>query len=301
MASSPAVSVVVPTHGRPAGLAALMEGLARQTLPRERFELLVVDDGSQPPASAPGADRVIRIDRAGGPAAARNAGWRAASAPLVAFVDDDCVPAPGWLDALVRAAGEPPPGGLVVQGPVEPERRDALTPLAHTIEVAGPSALLASANIAYSRPLLERLGGFDERFRRAGEDVELGARARASGAEVRWAPGALVRHEVRALGLLGTLRQRRSWMESVGVVALHPELRELLFLRVFWKPAHALLLLAAAGAATRRPALALAAAAPYLRHRAREGLGWLPVQVVVDVAEIATALEGSARHRALVL
>ena len=296
-----AISVVVPTHDRPAGLAALLEGLARQTFPRRSFEVIVVDDGSQPPAGAPGADRVIRLERAGGPAAARNAGWRAASAPLVAFVDDDCVPAPGWLEALARAAGESPPAALVLQGPVEPERPEALTPLAHTIEVAGPSALLASANIAYSRPLLERLGGFDERFRRAGEDVDLGARARAAGAAIRWAPGALVRHEVRALGLLGTLRQRRSWMESVGVVARHPELRELLFLRLFWKPTHALLLLAAAGAATRRAPLALAAAAPYLRHRARDGVRWLPVHVVVDAAEIATAVEGSARHRALVL
>jgi len=59
--------------------------------------------------------------------------------------------------------------------------------------------------------------------------------------------------------------------------------------------------LAAAGVATRRPLLALAAAAPYLRHRARGGARWLPVHVAIDATEIATAVAGSVRHRTLML
>lgn len=293
----PAVSVVVPTKDRPAGLAALLDALAAQTLAPERFEVIVVDDGSAPPVDA-GA-RVIRHERPRGPAAARNSGWRAARAPLVAFVDDDCVPVPPWLEAILEAAGRD--DGVVVQGPVGPPpgERERVTPLAHTIEVGGPSRLFVSANIAYARALLERTGGFDETFRRAcGEDVELGARATAAGVELRWAPGAVVHHEVRELGLLGTLRQTLRWTDSVRAVSMHPQLRELLVARVFWKPSHPLLLLAVAGAATRRPLLALAAAAPYVRHR---GGRWLPAHVAIDATEVATAVAGSVRHRTLML
>jgi glycosyltransferase involved in cell wall biosynthesis len=294
----PEVSVVVPAHNRPAGLARVLAALAAQTLAPERFEVVVVDDGSEPPLSAPGA-RVVRHERARGPAAARNAGWRAASAPLVAFVDDDCEPVPGWLEALLAAAGGD--AHVVVQGPVGPPpgQRDEVTPLSHTIEVGGPSRLFVSANIAYARPLLERTGGFDETFTRAcGEDVELGARVLATGAELRWAPGAVVHHEVRPLGLAGTLRQTLKWTDSVRAVSMHPELRDLLTARVFWRPSHALLLLALAAAVTRRPLVALAGALPYVRHRRGR---WLGVHLAVDSVEIATAVAGSVRHRTLML
>jgi cellulose synthase/poly-beta-1,6-N-acetylglucosamine synthase-like glycosyltransferase len=289
----PEVSVVVPTHSRPAGLARLLAALREQTLAGERFEVVVVDDGSDPPAQAGDGARVVRHERARGPAAARNAGWREAGAPLVAFVDDDCVPAPGWLDAIL-AAGDG--DAAVVQGPVE--HRGEVTPLDHTIEVAGPSRLCVSANIAYARALLERTGGFDETLRRAGEDVELGTRALAAGGELRWAPEARVEHEVRRLGLAGRVRQTLAWTESVRVVGMHPELRDLLTARVFWRPSHPLLLLALAAAATRRPLVALVGAAPYVRHRRGR---WLPVHAVVDAVEIAAAAAASVRYRTLML
>lgn len=310
----PEVSVVVPTHDRSAGLAILIAALRAQTLATERFEVVLVDDGSSPPARV--ADRgaldlrVLRHDAARGPAAARNAGWRAARAPVVAFVDDDCAPAPGWLEAILAAAGdgtEP----VVVQGPVGPPpgAEHAVTPLTHTMAVGGPSRLFVSCNIAYPRTLLERTGGFDETFLRAcGEDVELGARALQVGARIAWAPGAVVHHEVRPVGLAGTLRATLKWTDSVRAVAMHPELRDLLTARVFWKPSHALLLLAAAGLATRRRRLALAAAMPYLHHYGgvhdRDGAAlarWLPAHLAIDLTEIATALAGSVRHRTVML
>ena len=103
----PEVSVVVPTHNRPAGLAKLVAALQGQDLAPARFEVIVVDDGSEPPARVDAgglALRVVRHERPRGPAAARNSGWRAARAPLVAFVDDDCAPVAGWLGALLEAA-----------------------------------------------------------------------------------------------------------------------------------------------------------------------------------------------------
>ena len=176
------------------------------------------------------------------------------------------------------------------------------------MEVEGPSRLFVSCNIAYSRRLLGRTGGFDESFKRAcGEDVELGARATAAGAELRFAPGALVHHEVRRLGLVGMIRQTLKWTDSVRVLAMHPELRELLTAGLFWRPTHPGLLLALAGLATRRPLIAAAAAAPYLSHyRRRYGGGAalaraMPAHVAIDLCEIATAIAGSVRHRTIMI
>src|SRR5688572_297385 len=101
----PAVSVVIPTHNRAGRLAAQLESLRAQTT--RDFEVIVVDDGSRdgtPEVLAAqiargGFDlRAIRHDAPQGPATARNAGWQAARAPLVAFTDDDCISHPGWLE-----------------------------------------------------------------------------------------------------------------------------------------------------------------------------------------------------------
>jgi glycosyltransferase involved in cell wall biosynthesis len=307
----PAVSVVVPTHDRPAGLAAVLAALHGQTLAPERFEVIVVDDGSEPPQAAHAdglALRTVRHERARGPAAARNTGWRVARAPLVAFTDDDCTPEPGWLEALLDAAAGR--SDVVVQGPVAPPPGQAPSgPLEHTIEIGAANRLFVTCNIAYPRPLLDRLGGFDESFLRAcGEDLDLGTRATKAGADVVFAQRALVRHEVRQMTLGQALRHVAKWTDAVRVLSLHPELRDLLALRVFWKPAHAHLLVAAGGLLARRRLVMAAAALPYLVHHRRRYGGdvraaarALPAHAVLDVGELATMVRGSLRHRTLML
>jgi glycosyltransferase involved in cell wall biosynthesis len=310
------VSVVIPTRDRPVGLARLLTALRSQSLGTSRFEVIVVDDGSQVPVSVrPEGLRlqIVRCESSGGPAAARNRGWRAASAPTVAFIDDDCRPSPGWLDAIAGAAGAAVARGdiVVLQGRVEPapEQREDLTPLSHTIQVTAASRLFVSANIAYPRALLAELEGFDERFARAaGEDPELGARALKAGARTQYLPDALVYHEVRAMGLLAHLRHTAKWVDAIRALAIHPELRTLLVARLFWKPTHPWLLAIAAALLTRQPRLAALAAIFYLRHYRAVYEGdmqsltrALPVHVVIDAGEIATAVAGSIRHRTLML
>src|SRR5436305_5803487 len=100
------VSVVIPTHDRPEGLARLLAGLHRQTVAPARFEVIVVDDGSSEPAVVDSGElwvRVLRHEQPRGPAAARNSGWRAASGDIVAFIDDDCVPSERWLEEVMAA------------------------------------------------------------------------------------------------------------------------------------------------------------------------------------------------------
>jgi GT2 family glycosyltransferase len=308
--TAPRVSIVVPTRNRADRLRALLESLAGQ---KAAWEVIVVDDASddQTPAVLREADcRAVRLERPGGPAAARNIGWRAAGGSLVAFIDDDCVATPGWVEALAGAYARDPEA--VVQGRTEPDPREIgrLGAFARSQSVTAPGPWFQTCNIAYPRALLERLGGFDETFPYpAGEDTDLGWRAIESGARIVFEPAAVAWHAVHVPGPLGLLRVSQRWSTAVRNVARHPQLRSALHRGIFWKRSHERLLLAAVGAIAlrRAPLLAVAAMAPYLLiHRAEHGslagtAVALPAHLAVDSAELVAMLRGSASARTLVL
>jgi hypothetical protein len=94
----------------------------------------------------------------------------------------------------------------------------------------------------------------------------------------------------------------------VAALAMHPALRELLWLRIFWKPTHAWLLGSAAALLCRRPGLAALLLGRYALHYERlygadaaAGLRAMPVHLAIDATEIATAVAGSVRYRTLML
>jgi GT2 family glycosyltransferase len=305
------VSVVVATRDRPARLGALLDGLAAQS--GVHFEVIVVDDGSGEgvprhlPASFP--LRVIRLDAPRGPAAARNAGWPLAQAPLVAFTDDDCVPAPGWLRALAAAHRRSP--GAVLQGRTEPHpaERHRLGAFSRSQLVTELGVNFQACNVAYPPELLERLGGFDEAFSHYGEDADLAWRALERGADAVFVPAALVHHAVHDAGALALLRDAPRWSDAVRCFARHPQIRSAFRHRVFWRGSHEGLLLAAAGFALgrRTRGVSLALCLPYLRHVRSQHGGWpgslaaLPAHAAIDAGEIAAMLRGSARFRTVVL
>src|SRR5918999_3952045 len=161
--ASPEIAVVIPTRGRETRLAFALEALAGQSLDRDRFEVIVVRDGdAEGPLAAPpdGLDvRFLVRPGVAGPTAKRNLGWRATSAPLIAFTDDDCRPAPGWLATLLAAAQEAGDCDYFIQGrtEVDPDERHLLFALARSQAIIAPSPWHETCNIAYPRPLLERL------------------------------------------------------------------------------------------------------------------------------------------------
>ncbi len=316
---SPAISVVVPTRDRAARLGRLLDALRGQTLDAGEFEVIVIDDGSRDETAAALARagdggnltlRVITRNETGGPAAARNDGWREAGTDLVAFVDDDCEPTPGWLEAALAAARERP--GAIVAGPTTPLPAEVgrIGPFARTRDIPEPDEWFASCNIVYPRDLLERLGGFDERFSEAlGEDTDLGWRARELGVELRFEPAAAVHHAVDEIGAVAALRGALIGADSVYAFRRHPELRRrTLWLGVVRNPALPRLLLAALGLwLGRRHRWTAALALPYALSVARRCAGpgavpgHAPFFVAHDALSLATSLRGSIRHRTLVL
>jgi cellulose synthase/poly-beta-1,6-N-acetylglucosamine synthase-like glycosyltransferase len=312
------ISVVAATHNRAERLAAMIEGLRAQTLPIDRFEVVIVDDASSDEtpevlrreAARNGLHmRFVRQEQGGGPARARNRGWRMANGTFIAFTDDDCVPTPGWLEALLAAAGERE--DVVVQGQTlpNPDEAEGLGPFARTMNITGATPHFETCNIMYPRALLERLEGFDEQFPApAGEDSDLGVRAQAAGGAQLYEPAALVHHAVFTRTPVAALRDALQATDGVQSYKQNPELREHLVHGVFYDRSHPLLLQAAYGAwLARRSPSALVLAVPYLmnvRARSRAAGGSLtaaPWYVAFDALHIAATVRGAIRHRFPVL
>jgi GT2 family glycosyltransferase len=177
------ISVVVPTRERPDSLRRCRAALEAQSVP---VELVVVEDAG-----------------GRGPAAARNQGVRRARGEVVCFTDDDCTPVPGWAEALaapIRAGVAEATAGPVLMGVGATAADHAweaiLAHLQAQAAVSGSASpgFAATANLACSRELLERLP-FDESFPiAAGEDRDWAERAAKLGAAPAFVPGALVLH-----------------------------------------------------------------------------------------------------------
>jgi HAD superfamily hydrolase (TIGR01662 family) len=173
-------AVVIPTIGRPC-LADCLAALARSR-GAEPDEIVVVDDrpGDVPPLDVPG--KTVRSGGRG-PAAARNAGWRATTAPWVAFLDDDVRVTETWRDDLQRDLKNAVPETGGVQGRISVPLPEGRRPTDWERGTAGlADAWWITADMAYRRDTLIETGGFDERFPRAfREDADLALRAMDAG------------------------------------------------------------------------------------------------------------------------
>jgi GT2 family glycosyltransferase len=300
-------------------LQRLLASLREQSL--QSFEVIVVQDGADPETEAVLAReqretgalalRVLALKGQRGPAAARNAGWRAAEAPLIAFTDDDCIADRDWLQAALAAAEQDPPGTSIVQGRTKPDpaelaARDGLFSRTVRVDSLGPQ--FETCNILYPRAALEALGGFDERFGPlpTAEDTDLAWRAIEAGFRTRFAPDALVLHAVERLGPRGMLALAARWGGATRIFPAHPQLRTILYRGVFWNVWHYLLWRSALTLLGPRWArrMLLSMHLRELQARARRaGAGnWaIPYLIVHDAVECAAVARGAVRHRTFVL
>lgn len=217
------LSVVIPTHGRPAELRRCLAALAAQER-TAAAQVIVVDDGGDPPATlpdlAPAGTRIIRSDPARGPAAARNLGAAHATGTILVFTDDDTVPDVAWLHA-VAAHFAAHPDHVGVEGPTRSTAYDALTE--HSVDNDRAGAFL-TCNVAYRRSAFAEHGGFYEGFPYAHcEDLDLGFRLARTG-EVGFAPGMAVLHPARALSAGQEIRRARQAASEVVLRSRHPDL-----------------------------------------------------------------------------
>lgn len=253
-----AVSVVIPTCGRPQLLNRCIASLVLQRFDPARFEIIVVDDGarpSMPNSEIPGGDmsaatitanatasdatrdvvagwaahtagrgpQITYIPSMGphGPAAARNHGWRAAQGNIIAFTDDDTIARTDWLKNGLCAFEE---GVDAVCGRI-------VMPLSHTptdYELDAKNletAEFVTANCFCRKQVLEELGGFDERFRFAWrEDSDLHFSLIEYNANIVHEPRAVMTHPIRAANWGVSLSQVKKVQFDALLYKKHPTL-----------------------------------------------------------------------------
>ncbi|MEO7180092.1 MAG: glycosyltransferase [Gemmatimonadaceae bacterium] len=230
IANTPLFSVVIPTRDRNETLALCLDRLApgAQTLPHDRYEVIVTDDGPRAAAREllteryPWARWVAGPQR--GPSANRNAGAHVARGEWLAFTDDDCLPGREWLAAF--AASFSPNAAALEALEGRTTCRAGLNSPRQTAPVNLTGGVFWSCNFAVRRAGFEALGGFDERYPFAHmEDADLQSRLQKAGYMIHFVPSAEIDHPPRAMAW-GT-RLARVHEASVLHMVLHGPVRGL--------------------------------------------------------------------------
>ena len=256
---APRISVIIPTRNRLDALKRCLAALDAQTLPRDQWEVIVVNDGSTDgtaeylaSGATAGTWRHTTLSQ-GGPARARNAGIRDASGGVLVFIGDDIYATPAFLERHLAAHDSVHGGASAVLGRTDWANTLHVTPLMryeglgqfdyHEIEAGGvdasdlPFRFFYTSNVSVSRSFLERHGLlFDEDFRQAmGEDGEFAFRARRHGLRLRYEPDALAHHDHPTTFTATRARCRLKGEVTILQARKHPEWANLDFLALGWR------------------------------------------------------------------
>lgn len=228
----PEISVVIPARNASETLSECLSELDSQTFPEERFEVIVVDDGSTDnTGEVARAHRVRLIEISpSGPAAARNAGAREARGELLVFTDADCIPQRDFLEQISAAFEEPELAGA--KGAYRSEQA-GLVPRFVQLEYQHKYERMARFDridfidtyaAAYRRDIFLQQGGFDARFPHSSvEDQEFGFRLARVGYLLRFVPAAKVLHRHNETWLQYLNRKFRIGYWKSSLLRVHPE------------------------------------------------------------------------------
>jgi glycosyltransferase involved in cell wall biosynthesis len=227
------ISVVIPTYKRPVLLTRCIEALRQQDFPREQFEIIVVSDGvdkltEQTIEGIVGKTNLmlhlLMLPKKAGPAAARNMGWRKASANLIAFTDDDCMPGSKWLSSIWEAFSKNDlpeiafTGRTIVPLPAVPT--DYERNIAHL-----EKAEFITANCACTKQALLKVGGLDERFTMAWrEDSDLQFKLMLRDVPIHNVKNAIVTHPVRKAPWGVSLKEEKKGVFNALLFKKYPTL-----------------------------------------------------------------------------
>ncbi len=209
MSASPHISIVIPTYNRPERLKSCLDSITGLNYSKERFEVIIVDDGSKNPL-----DTVVKPyqqqlnltlirQKNAGPAAARNTGANTAKGQYLAFTDDDCTLDKNWLVALENGFSQTSNallGGKTINAlPNNPYSSASQLLIDYLYDYynqkSAQATFFASNNFALSRELFEKVGQFDVTFPlAAGEDREFCDRWLFNGYSLYYVPEAIIYH-----------------------------------------------------------------------------------------------------------
>lgn len=196
------LSVVIPVYNGERTLERALQAVLAVRCPPHELEVVVVDDGSTDQSAALAARYPVKVIRQsnGGPAKARNAGWRSSSGEIVLFTDSDCIPEPAWASCLIAgfSSGEVGAvgGSYEIANPESPLARFIHAEIIYRHRrMPDYVKAVGTYNLAVRRRVLEELGGFDESYPRAsGEDNDLSYRIQKRRYRIAFRAGCRVAH-----------------------------------------------------------------------------------------------------------
>lgn len=226
------ISVVIATYKRPDLLLACLQTLLNQTFPWDRFEVVVVTDGTDEATVQKVAQqpiqmlnlRLLSLPKKGGPAAARNLGWRSAKGEIILFTDDDCLASPYWLADYWHAYASNAQPNIAFTGKVKVPVSRPPTDYEKNVALLEKASFI-TANCACTKSALQLVNGFDEDFQMAWrEDSQLEFDLRSHQVPIIALPNAIVTHPVRKAGWGVSLREQKKSMYNVLLFKKHPQL-----------------------------------------------------------------------------
>ncbi len=276
------VSVIIPTHNRPEKLQNLLNSLLRQTLDHEKIEILVIHN-----YVADGTERIviqwsnthnIRLryfkKNYNGPAASRDFGARNANGDFIAFIDDDCIASPEWLENALKSFSDDTVG--LVQGKTLPRPDQPRRLLEKTVSIESASIFFETCNIMYSKKAFMQVGGFSDDFidKFYGEDTDLGWKVKNAGFSTVFCSDALVYHEVFQVSYWKWLKEPLFFKNIPYLVKKNPQLRKYMFGYFFLNPDTAMFYLLLSGtffALTYNTVAGIIISLPYFVQRYQSG------------------------------
>lgn len=246
--TAPEISVVVCTHNRAQLLRKCLNSLATQTLPPDRFEVIVIDNKSTDTTQAESArfcnensNFTYLYEPNLGLSVARNTGGTSARGRFVTYIDDDAIAAPNWLEILGTTFKSAPETVGIVAGRVDPLWEQPPPPwltkrfwhLFSVLDLGGEARLLSDdewfvgANMSIRKDLLQQLGGFNTSLGRKGssllsnEELELSERVKQLGYSIYYEPRAIVSNLVPQERASKKWLKKRMYWQGVSVARHH--------------------------------------------------------------------------------
>jgi mycofactocin system glycosyltransferase len=242
----PLVSVIIPVKDRPEDLIECLQSLQNLDYPKDRLEIIVVDDGSPKEASeivsSPGV-KIIRQDESQGPAACRNVGAENARGEIFAFLDADCMAGERWLKEIIPlfTAAQAGAAGGYVDGYYKDRLLDRYERVSSSLNMGKrlllegkteSSFYVPTANMLVNREAFEAAGGFKAGMD-VGEDVDFCWRLRNAGYTLLYLPFGGVAHKHR--NRLGRMLKRRGEYGTSEAILYrtHPDKKKTFLVSVF--------------------------------------------------------------------
>jgi GT2 family glycosyltransferase len=218
------ISIIIPTFNRKEMLRDALNSLFNQTYPKNKYEIIVVDDGSTDGTSKmlgnmknPNLQFIRQKNLGRGPAI--NTGLKMAKGGIIIIIDDDCIATENYIRKLSGAYSDNKVGAAA--GKIIPSSLNTFveryTDAKGIIDQSSFQYFLFGASSSYKREVLDKIGGFDDFFSRTAEDVDISFRIMLSGFKLKYVSGAITYHNHRS-SLKGLLKSQYLYGRGYGLL-----------------------------------------------------------------------------------